>query len=175
MIQVFLKKLTGHCVWTTIIISEKDPLLPVHLHCNTFNPLWPSDVIWWHRSGSTLAQAMAWCHYLNQCWFLISEVHWHSPESYLQPIPKATILYNRVWKSYILLKLQPHLPRANELTPLWWDLSVVDFQWHQSITIIENNIHLNPSSPANACTIIDSSLNKTIMSSLDPLRQIAVN
>ena len=25
------------------------------------NSLWPSDVIWQHRSGSTLAQIMAWC------------------------------------------------------------------------------------------------------------------
>ena len=24
------------------------------------NSLWPSDAIWWHRSGSTLAQVMAW-------------------------------------------------------------------------------------------------------------------
>ena len=41
--------------------------------------LWPCDVIWWQRSGSTLVQAMACClmapsHYLNQCWLLISEV-----------------------------------------------------------------------------------------------------
>ena len=43
-----------------------------------FNTLRPSDAIWRHRSGSTLAQAMACCltapkHYLNQCW-LISKV-----------------------------------------------------------------------------------------------------
>ena len=34
------------------------------------NSLWSSDAIWRHRSGSTLAQVMAWCltapsHYLN--------------------------------------------------------------------------------------------------------------
>ena len=39
----------------------------------TFNSLRPSDAIWRHRSGSTLAQVMACCltapsHYLNQCW-----------------------------------------------------------------------------------------------------------
>ena len=38
-----------------------------------------------HRSGSILAQIIACClmtpsHYLNQCWLLISEVFWHSPE-----------------------------------------------------------------------------------------------
>ena len=43
------------------------------------NPLWPSDAIWWQRSGSTLAQVMTCCltapsHYLNQCWLIISEV-----------------------------------------------------------------------------------------------------
>ena len=50
-----------------------------------FNSLWPSDAIWWHRSGSTLAQVRACCltapsHYLNQCRLIISEVLWHSPE-----------------------------------------------------------------------------------------------
>ena len=29
--------------------------------------LWPGDGIWWHRSGSTLAQVMACCRYANQC------------------------------------------------------------------------------------------------------------
>ena len=43
------------------------------------NSLRPSDAIWWHRSGSTLAQVMACCltapsHYLNQCWLIISKV-----------------------------------------------------------------------------------------------------
>ena len=46
------------------------------------NSLRPSDTIWQHRSGSTLAQVMACCltapsHYLNQYW-LISKVYWHS-------------------------------------------------------------------------------------------------
>ena len=45
----------------------------------------PSDAIWRQRSGSTLAQVMAWCltapsHYLNQCWLIISKVLWHSSE-----------------------------------------------------------------------------------------------
>ena len=34
---------------------------------------WPSDAIWWQRSGSKLALVMAFClmapsHYQNQCW-----------------------------------------------------------------------------------------------------------
>ena len=49
------------------------------------NSLWPSDTIWRHRSGSTLAQVRACCltapsHYLNQCWLIISEVQWQSHE-----------------------------------------------------------------------------------------------
>ena len=49
------------------------------------NSLWPSDIIWRQGSRSTLAQVMACCltapsHYLNQCWLMISEVLWHSPD-----------------------------------------------------------------------------------------------
>ena len=44
------------------------------------NSLWPSDVILWHRSGSTLAQVVSCCQspglHLNHCW-LISEVQWN--------------------------------------------------------------------------------------------------
>ena len=40
------------------------------------NSLWPSDIIWCHRSGSTLTQVMACClmapsHYLKPCWSLV--------------------------------------------------------------------------------------------------------
>ena len=56
------------------------------------NSVWPSDIIWWHRSGLTLAQVMASCltapsHYLSQCWLLISEVVWHSPEWFCSQFP----------------------------------------------------------------------------------------
>ena len=59
----------------------------LHIMClNTgwcFDSLWPSDTIWWHISGSTLAQVMA-CYltapsdYLNQCWHDTREVLCHS-------------------------------------------------------------------------------------------------
>ena len=53
-----------------------------HWYVDKINSLWPSDAIWWHKSGSTLAQVVACCltapsHYLNQCW-LISQVQWRS-------------------------------------------------------------------------------------------------
>ena len=42
------------------------------------NSSWPGDVMWWHRSGSTLGQIVACClvatsHYLNQRWLIITE------------------------------------------------------------------------------------------------------
>ena len=54
-------------------------------HGYLLNSLWPSDTIWRHRSGSPVAQVMAYClmapsHYLNQCWLAISEVLWRAPE-----------------------------------------------------------------------------------------------
>ena len=63
-----------------------------------FNSMRPSDAIWRHRSGSTLAQVMACCltapsHYLNQCW-LISKVQWHSPEgNFARDTPVKSIVY----------------------------------------------------------------------------------
>ena len=49
------------------------------------NSLRPSDGIFRHRSGSTLARVMACCltapsHYLNQCWLNIIKVLWHSSD-----------------------------------------------------------------------------------------------
>ena len=51
---------------------------------NDLNLLRPSDAIWRHRSGSTLAQVMACCltapsHHLNQCW-LISKIQLYSSD-----------------------------------------------------------------------------------------------
>ena len=68
---------------------------------------------WLYRSGSTLAQVMACClmapsHYLIQCWLIISQVVWHSPDG------------NIHWKCWqiIHLKSQPHFPGGNELMQL---------------------------------------------------------
>ena len=56
--------------------------------------------IWWDRTWSTLAQVMACClkapsHYLNQCWFLISEVLWHSHESNFIASARTSIPYTK--------------------------------------------------------------------------------
>ena len=52
---------------------------------NHLNSLRPSDAIWRHRSGSTLAQVMACClmepsHYLNQYWLIITNIQFHSSD-----------------------------------------------------------------------------------------------
>ena len=50
------------------------------------NLFWLVAAIWQHTSRSPLAQVMACClmapnHYLSQCWVIIREVLWHSPEA----------------------------------------------------------------------------------------------
>ena len=79
------------------------------------NSLRPSDPIWQHRSGSTLAQVMAWCltapsQHLNQCWLFIHEVSWCS---------SGCIIIRRSDKTRLKiasLKWHPALPGASELT-----------------------------------------------------------
>ena len=65
----------------------------------SFNSLWPSNAIWQHTSGSTLAKVMACCLtapslYLNQCWLLVIEVLCYSPDSNYPVSAGATIHYN---------------------------------------------------------------------------------
>ena len=68
--------------WGLWILSHKY----YRLALSWVNSLWPSNVIWWQGSRSTLAQVMACCltapsHNLNQCWLMISEMLRHSPDS----------------------------------------------------------------------------------------------
>ena len=81
----------------------------------SFNSLWPSDAIWRHISGSTLAQVMACCltapsHYLNQCWLIISEVRWQSPGDNSTKSTPAFIS----WK-VTYLNFHSNLPGVNKL------------------------------------------------------------
>ena len=53
-----------------------------------FNSLWPTDTIWQHATGLTLAQVMTCCltapsHYLSQCWLMITDVQWQFCNRYL--------------------------------------------------------------------------------------------
>ena len=87
--------------------------------CHNRLTLWPIDNIWWHRSGSTLAQVIACClmapsHYLNQCWLIIiSDVQWQSPRAISQEIPQPSI--KKMWLKVTYPKFHSTLPGANEL------------------------------------------------------------
>ena len=70
-------------------------------------------------SGSTLDQVMACClmtpsHYLNQCWVIIKGVLYHLQKCSVvisQEVPINLIC--NMYSEITLLKLLPHLPRAN--------------------------------------------------------------
>ena len=95
------------------------------------NSLWPNNVIWWQKTGSTLAQVMACCltapsHYLNQCWFTISTVHWHSFEYNLTRDTSAINEQN--WLENYFPKISLKSPRGQwdkvQIPELWWPCAV---------------------------------------------------
>ena len=71
------------------------------LHKYHVNSLWPSDIIWRHKSGPTVAPASA-CfltapnHCLGQCWPIISKVQWHSSEGYVTRDTSAIYHWNKL-------------------------------------------------------------------------------
>ena len=74
---------------------------PFSLGLNLLKKMWPSDAIWRHRSGSTLAQVMAGCltapsHYLKQCWLIISYADWHSSGGNFAKDTSATNHWNQL-------------------------------------------------------------------------------
>ena len=83
------------------------------------NSLWPSEVMWWHRSGSTLAQVMACCltapiHYLKQCWLIISTDQWCLCKgNFTRDIP-AINHENQL--QFAKIKFLSNLPGTNELS-----------------------------------------------------------
>ena len=69
--------------------------------------------LWWHRSGSTLAQVMACCltapsHYLNQCWLHLRAI---SKEVFMNIICYIHLK--------ITLNLLPHHPEVNEFMVIY--------------------------------------------------------
>ena len=134
-------------------------------HCvviQSLNSLWPSDAMWQHICGSTLAQVMACClrapsHYLNQCSLSISEVS-HSHESNFTVSYQGNILYN---------KFENYTFRVTALSPRYQWVKTKPYgkinlghhwfrQWlvawrHQAITwtnvhfsLVRCGIHLSP-------------------------------
>ena len=96
------------------------------------NSLWPSDAMCQHRSGSPLAQVMAWCltapsHYLNQCWLIIRQVSsLHLRATSQTPPPPITKISLKI----TYLKLHWNLPGANGLN-LITHLELC-WQWYNS-------------------------------------------
>ena len=91
----------------------------MYLRENEVNSLWHNDIIWRHRSGSTLAQVMACCltvlsHYLHHCWLIISKVHLYPVKGNFTRNTPA-INHNNLPKT-TYLKFYSVLPRSNELT-----------------------------------------------------------
>ena len=94
-------------------------------HAILFNSLWSCDVIWWHRSGSTLAQVMACClmapsHYLNQSWpHQWGPVTITSGQFHKKYIPQSSI--TKISLKIMSLKFHSNLLGANELK--YWGLN----------------------------------------------------
>ena len=111
----------------------------------SFNSLRPSDAIWPHRSGSTLA---APSHYLNQCLLIIRAFCGIHVRANSQDI--LINLIHTMCSHITLLKELPHLTETNELTSvlnwfpnLQWSLEtwnsnnkITPPHWHQTLTPI---------------------------------------
>ena len=109
-----LNEFKSYClfIWVTSILSERKTYSNAYswtkiiTHC---------DAIWRHRSMSILAQVMACCltapsHYLNQCWLIISEVLWHSPDSNLTENLKIFIIELSLKFTNLRLESNPQGP-----------------------------------------------------------------
>ena len=76
--------------------------------------------IWWHRTGSTLAQMMACClmvpnHYLNKCLLIIIKVRWHSSGGISTRDTPATNHWNYLEKYSAYLDFHSNFPGAIKL------------------------------------------------------------
>ena len=128
---------------TRIKGKGKQPRL-VWLTSVLVNSLWPSDAIWWYRSGLISVQVMVFClmapsHHLNQWWLIISEVLWHSRE--------GNFIGNFRYKfEMIISRWQTHLPGVNELMlqiPVYQKVSLCHATdhicgWHGAIVWINS-------------------------------------
>ena len=88
---------------------------------NELNSLWPGDATWQHRSGSTLAQVIAFClmapsYYLNQFLLIIKSVLWHSSGTIFTRNAHILYLIHNIYSEIAFIELLPHFPGANELT-----------------------------------------------------------
>ena len=122
---------------------------------SVFRSLWPSYTIWWHKSGSALAQVTVCClitrtnidfslvRLCGQYWLLISEVMWCSP-----------VLLCIVSLKIILSKQLPHLPRASQSVSSKCDLFPTFFAFMQDH--INGLVQDCSNSIANALELVQS-------------------
>ena len=120
------------------------------------NTMCPSDTIWWNITGSTLAQVMDRClmapsHYPNQCWLLISEILWHSPQSNFTANAQAIILYtdSNEFEIYTfeIIATSPGVQWVNihswlddqSSTILWLSLIIMWLHIHAKLKVISNS------------------------------------
>ena len=69
---------------------------------NVVNSLWPIDVIWWHKTRSSLVQVMVCCltapshdlnsYYLNPCWCIAKWTLWNK------------VQWNLNWSKFLTIK-----------------------------------------------------------------------
>ena len=82
----------------------------------TFNPLWPNDALWSHKSGSTLAEVMDWCPMASSCYMIqyrliIQRISQHSPEGSFMGNSQDICVSLKMTNS----RLQSYLTGTNEL------------------------------------------------------------
>ena len=119
------------------------------------NSLWSSDTIWWHRSGSSLAQVMVCClrapsHCLNQGCLIIYGIQ-------LRAISKAvlmnlTLIMCLLFMFFELPHLQGQWVDSNQLSAPYvypWGMRTILCRCITSMTWYNYNVNRNSSSLVN--------------------------
>ena len=110
-------------------LNAKREVTPLLKHWNLcIKSLRSSNAIWWHGTGTTLAQVMACCltapsRYLNHCWLIINEVQHNHLKAISLEILQASATKYCLKMTY--LKFHWNLSGAKELSQqfiLWWSI-----------------------------------------------------
>ena len=125
------------------------------------NSSWPGDIIWQHRSGSTLVQVMTSCplaasRYLNQCWLIIrySDIHLRAISQGI-PQPSITKIILKITYQKFSLKSSG----ASELIHgssfmTWWHHDMEMFS--MLLALCEGNPPVNSGFPEHQGPVIQS-------------------
>ena len=90
------------------------------------------------QSGSTLT---APSHYMNQCWYLINEVLWHSLESSFTATATATFLFNKFENHIFNISATPPMRQWVQIQHLYLFHQCLHCNMHQSNNFIHSRIH----------------------------------